>query len=124
MIQSNRKSVSRTQKEYSGEPVNNNYKPIFPSFIDLLPKRKKLQRGRLQPIKEGNENLPKAIKFPPIQLLGEASGEEKPYDLGEIAYSYLNEAPKHSLDTTFEYVMKKVFIISVTSKLLSLITIL
>ena len=25
------------------EPENNNYKPIFQSFIDLLPKRKKLQ---------------------------------------------------------------------------------
>ena len=28
-------------------------------------------------------------------------GEEKQYDLGEIADSYLHEAPKHSLDTTF-----------------------
>ena len=27
---------------------NNNYKPIFQSFINLLPKRKKLQRGRLR----------------------------------------------------------------------------
>ena len=30
------------------EPENNNYKPIFQSFIDLLPKRKKLQRERLR----------------------------------------------------------------------------
>ena len=30
------------------ESENNNYKPTFQSFIDLLPKRKKLQRGRLQ----------------------------------------------------------------------------
>ena len=30
------------------EPENNNYKPIFQSFISLLLKRKKLQRGRLR----------------------------------------------------------------------------
>ena len=29
----------------------------------------------LRPIREGLENLPQAIKFPPIQLLGEVSGE-------------------------------------------------
>ena len=29
------------------EPGNNNYKPNLQSFIDLLPKRKKLQRDRL-----------------------------------------------------------------------------
>ena len=29
------------------EPENNNYKPNLQSFIDLLPKRKKLQRERL-----------------------------------------------------------------------------
>ena len=30
------------------EPENNNYKPTFQSFINLLPKHKKLQQGRLQ----------------------------------------------------------------------------
>ena len=30
------------------ESENNNYKPTFQSFIDLSPKRKKLQRGRLR----------------------------------------------------------------------------
>ena len=30
------------------EPENNNYKPIFQSFLNLLPKRKKLQRERLR----------------------------------------------------------------------------
>ena len=30
------------------ELENNNYKLTFQSFIDLLPKHKKLQRGRLQ----------------------------------------------------------------------------
>ena len=55
----------------------------------------------LRPIKEGIENLPQAIKFPPIQPLGEASGQEKlfekllepfeeePLELGEIAKKYI-----------------------------------
>ena len=30
------------------EPENNNYKPTFQSFIDLLPKRKKLQLKKLR----------------------------------------------------------------------------
>ena len=30
------------------EPENNNYKPIFQSFLNLLPKCKKLQLGRLR----------------------------------------------------------------------------
>ena len=58
----------------------------------------------LRPIREGIENLPQAIKFPPIQLLGEASGEapkkEKPLDLGEIAGKSLNETPPYNHDTT------------------------
>ena len=45
----------------------------------------------LKPIKEGIENLPQAIKFPPIQLLGEASGKDEEDELiGEIAKEYLN----------------------------------
>ena len=71
----------------------------------------------LKPIKEGIENLPQAIKFPPIQPLGEASGQEKlfekllepfeeeaseeeatPENLGEIAKKYLN---KLNTDKTF-----------------------
>ena len=59
----------------------------------------------LRPIREGIENLPQAIKFPPIQLLGEASGKalekEEPYDLGEIADKYLNKTPGRSHDETF-----------------------
>ena len=89
----------------------------------------------LRPIKEGIENLPQAIKFPPIQPLGEASGQEKlfekllepfeeePLELGEIAKKYL-QIPHRLVIQRSEYVMKKVFIISVKSKLLSLITIL
>ena len=54
----------------------------------------------LRPIKEGIENLQQAIKFPPIQPLGEASGQEKPLDLGEIATKYL-QIPPYARDTTF-----------------------
>ena len=54
----------------------------------------------LRPIKEGIENLPQAIKFPPIQPLGEALGQEKPLDLGEIATKYL-QIPPYTRDTTF-----------------------
>ena len=63
----------------------------------------------LRPITEGIENLPQAIKFPPIQLLGEASGkaskeapkEEKPLDESEIAEKYLNQTIPYARDTTF-----------------------
>ena len=56
----------------------------------------------LRPIKEGIDNLPQAIKFPLIQPLEEASEEEasgvSPKYLGEIAYNYLYEKPKHSIN--------------------------
>ena len=49
----------------------------------------------LKPIREGIEKLPEAITFPPTQPLGEASGEateeEKPLALGEIAEKYLKD---------------------------------
>ena len=77
----------------------------------------------LKPIREGIENLPQAITFPPTQPIGEASGEEEPLDLGEIAKEYLKH-PYPVVIQLSEYVKKKVFIILVTSKLLSLITIL
>ena len=44
----------------------------------------------LKPSREGIENLPQAITFPPMQPLGEASEKEKPLDFGEIAEEYLN----------------------------------
>ena len=53
----------------------------------------------LKPIKEGIKNLPQAITFPPTQTIGEASGEEKPLDFGEIAKNYL-DTPLPSRDTT------------------------
>ena len=59
----------------------------------------------LKPIKEGIENLPKAITFPPMQPVGEASGEasEKEEEMqyfGEIVKEYL-QTPLPSRDTTF-----------------------
>ena len=74
----------------------------------------------LKPIREGIE----AITFPPTQPLGEALGEAAPENLGEIVYNYLHEMPTTLRDKRLEYVKKKVFIISVISKLLSLITML
>ena len=64
----------------------------------------------LRPIKQGIENLPQAIKFPPIQLLREESEEaaskeapekEEPLNLGEIADNYLNKKIKYAHDETF-----------------------
>ena len=52
----------------------------------------------LKPIREGIENLPQAITFPPTQPLKEASGEEKPLDFGEIAKEYIKDPDR---DTTF-----------------------
>ena len=76
------------------EPENKNYKAIFQSFINLLPKYKKATAREitegLRPIREGIENLPQAITFPSMQPLGEASGEEEPQSIGEIAGKYLN----------------------------------
>ena len=47
----------------------------------------------LKPIREGIEKLPEAM-----QPIGEASGEKKPLDLGEIAEEYLKDPNR---DTTF-----------------------
>ena len=84
------------------EPENWNYKPIFRRFLNLLPKHKKLHQERLRkdfkPIKEGIDNLPQFITFPPTQPIGEASGEEKSLDFGEIAKEYLKDPDR---DTTF-----------------------
>ena len=66
----------------------------------------------LKPIKEGIDDLPQFITFPPTQPIGEAWVEEKSLDFGEIAKEYLKDPDR---DTTFG--MKKVFIISATSKL-------
>ena len=59
---------------------NNNYKLTFQSFINLSPKRKKLQREiteGLKPIREGIEKLPEAIE--PLVKATEEEEEEKGY---------------------------------------------
>ena len=57
---------------------------------------------KLKPIKEGIENRPQAIIFPPTQPVGEASKEEEEEEeeelIGEIAKEYLN---RPSPDKTF-----------------------
>ena len=67
-------------------------------FYKLITKTQKatareITEGR-RPIREGIENVPQAITFPPMQRLGEASGEalekEEPQYIGEIARKYLN----------------------------------
>ena len=55
----------------------------------------------LKPIREGIENLPQAITFPPKQPVGETSGESTTENLGETAYDYLHEMPQNLRDTTF-----------------------
>ena len=75
----------------------------------------------LKPIREGIENLPQAITFPPTQPLGEASGKEEPLDFSERV---IKKHPYPVVIQRSEYVKKKVFTISVTSKLLSKIKIL
>ena len=51
----------------------------------------------LKPIKQGIENLPQAIIFPPTQPIGEALGEEKPLDFGEIATKYLKDPDRDKI---------------------------
>ena len=54
------------------ELENNNYKPIFQSFLNLLQKRKKLQRGRLRkdlnPLKKVKTTYCWLLCFPPSHL--------------------------------------------------------
>ena len=61
--------------------------------------------GELKPIKEGIENLPKAITFPAypsIEVSKEKETFVEPYFIGDIAESYLRKfATKDKADTTF-----------------------
>ena len=58
------------------EPENNNYKLIFQSFIDQKATVREITEG-LKPIKEGIENLPQAITFPPMLPIGKEEEEEE-----------------------------------------------
>ena len=87
----------------------------------------------LRPIREGIENLPQAITFPPMQPLGEASGKEEQLhigeimktlrNIGEIAKEYL-DTPLPDHDTMFRLRKREGLYYLGNSKLLSLITIL
>ena len=52
-------------------------------------KAREIMEG-LRPIREGIENLPQTITFPPTQPLGEASEKEESKYICEIAGKYLN----------------------------------
>ena len=91
------------------EPESNNYKQIFQSFLNLLPKRKKVTTKEitegLKPIREGIENLPQGITFPAypsIQASKEPlEGEDTQY-IGDLAEKYLRKfATKDEADTTY-----------------------
>ena len=72
----------------------------------------------LRPIKEGLENLPQAITFPPTKPIGKEEEEEE--NIGEIAKKYLN---RPSPDTTFGIRDEK-GVYYIGDKLLSFVTIL
>ena len=96
------------------ETENNNYKPNFQSFLNLLQKRKKLQRERLQKckklqrerlrknLKEDIGSLPQAIPFPAYpSIKAVKKGEDTKY-IGELAKKYLRKSfSKDQVDKTF-----------------------
>ena len=82
----------RTGEQQLQADLSKFYRPITET---QKARTKEITEG-LRPIKEGIENLPQAITFPPTQPIGEASGEEKEDEevelVGEIAKEYLNRA--------------------------------
>ena len=79
------------QSERTGEQeiqtdLSKFYKPITESQKATA---REITEG-LRPIREGIENLLQAITFPSTQPLSEASREEEPQSIGEIAGKYLN----------------------------------
>ena len=85
-----------TREQHLQTDLSKFYKPITETQKATT---REITEG-LKPIREGIENLPQAIKFPPIQLLGEASEKEKPLDFCETAEEYL-QTPPLNRDTTF-----------------------
>ena len=76
----------RTREQQLQTDLSTFYKPITETQKATV---REITEG-LKPIKEGIENLPQAITFPPTQPLGEASGKEDPQYIGKIAKEYLN----------------------------------
>ena len=110
----------RTGEQELQTDLSNYYRPITETQKATA---REITEG-LRFIKEGIENLPQAIKFPPIQPLGEASGQEKlfekllepfeeasgasPENLGDIAYNYLHRKPKYFInDQTYRIYLGK-----------------
>ena len=86
----------RTGEQQLQTDLSKFYKPISETQKATT---KEITEG-LKPIREGIENLPQAITFPPIQLLGKASKKEEPLDFGEIVEEFLRTPPL-TRDTTF-----------------------
>ena len=91
------------------ELENNNYKPIFQSFLNLLQKRKKATTKDftegLKPIKESIDSLPQTITLPGFSTTQAfkkpPEGEDTQY-IGEVAEKYLRKfATKSEADTTY-----------------------
>ena len=92
------------------EPENNNYKPIFQSFLKPITETQKATAREiteeLKPIKEGIEKLPQAITFPAypsIQAFEKPlEGEEDAPYVGEIEKTYLKKfTTKDEADRTY-----------------------
>ena len=80
----------RTGEQELQTDLSKFYRPITET---KKAKAREITEG-LRPIREGIENLPQAITFPPMQSLEEASEEalekEEPQYIGEIVRKYLN----------------------------------
>ena len=75
----------RTEEQQLQTDLSKFYRPITETQKATT---KEITEG-LKPIREGIENLPQAITFPPMQPIGEASREEAPPGLGEMAFKYI-----------------------------------
>ena len=85
----------RARKQQLQTDLSKFYRPITEMQKAMA---REITKG-LKPIKEGIENLPQAITFPPMQPIREAAGkEEELQSIGEIAKEYLRDPDR---DTTF-----------------------
>ena len=89
------------------KPENNNYKPTFQKFLNLLQKRKKLQRKRLRKnlslLKKVSRVYHKLLHaYPSIEASKEKETFVDPYFIGDIAESYLRKfTTKAETDRTY-----------------------
>ena len=90
----------RTGEQQLQTDLSKFYKPITETQKATT---REIMEG-LGPIREGIENLPQAITFPPTQSLGEASRKAKLRNIGEIAEQYLDRFDR---DKTFRMYKKE-----------------